>query len=319
MMGRYEYHSAFAVDIADYLAFKAALGITAASRNWYLAKFDQYCQAHDLTVFDKATIEAWVTDRLTHCGVCRSWMSFIRDMGRWMVLYRDPDAYVLDRSWVAGVNDPHPYLFTQEQLERFFAAAADFKPRSTWRHQGVAFFGLMYSMGLRTCEILRLDRPDVDLSHLSVTIKTSKAHKSRTLPMSEEIAEMLRHCDHILARLFTGRQSFFVSSAGHRVSPSAVGVAFKRIWLAAGLTWPVDAIAPRPYDLRHHFAYANLERWSRSGIDVNQMLPYLSAFMGHASFGSTFYYVHVSPDFMAAYADITQAINASVIPQVGFE
>ena len=319
MTRQYEYVSVFASDIVDYLQFKAGFGIACTSRNWHLGKFDQYCATNNLTVFDKTTIEAWVKDMLTHSGVSRSWMSYIRDMGRWMALYRDPNAYVLDPSWVAGVIDPHPYLFTQQQLEHFFTAAASFRPRSTWRWQAVGFFGLMCSMGLRTCEVLRLDRSDVDLDHLRLTIKVSKAHKGRTLPLSQDVADVLRHCDNTMGNLFPAREPFFVSSTGHRLSPSGVGVAFKRIWCQAGLTWPADATPPRPYDLRHHFAYANLERWARDGGDVNTMLPYLSAFMGHASFASTFYYVHVSPDFMDTYADVTQAIDDTVMPQVGFE
>ena len=35
------------------------------------------------------------------------------------------------------------------------------------------------------------------------------------------------------------------------------------------------------------------------------MLPYLSRYMGHATFDSTYYYIHTSPDFMDTYADIT--------------
>jgi hypothetical protein len=54
-----------------------------------------------------------------------------------------------------------------------------------------------------------------------------------------------------------------------------------------------------------------------TGDDVTAMLPYLSRYMGHATFDSTYYYVHTSPDFMAAYADIT-AQRQSLLPQVGF-
>ena len=49
------------------------------------------------------------------------------------------------------------------------------------------------------------------------------------------------------------------------------------------------------------------------------MLPYLSRYMGHATFeSSTYYYIHTSPDFMHAYADITPA-SQSLLPEVGFE
>src|SRR6476659_6240641 len=54
-----------------------------------------------------------------------------------------------------------------------------------------------------------------------------------------------------------------------------------------------------------------------AGDDVTAMLPYLPRSMGHATFASTYYYVHTSPDSLASYADIT-AQRQSLLPQVGF-
>ena len=73
---------------------------------------------------------------------------------------------------------------------------------------------------------------------------------------------------------------------------------FGRIWDQAALPRPVAGQQPRPYDFRHHFAYANIQRWMKQGNDVAAMLPYLSRYMGHATFDSTYYYVHTSPDFI---------------------
>jgi integrase len=47
-----------------------------------------------------------------------------------------------------------------------------------------------------------------------------------------------------------------------------------------------------PCTFRHHFAYACIERWRALGKDVSAMLPYLSRYMGHASFDSTYYYIN---------------------------
>ena len=99
--------------------------------------------------------------------------------------------------------------------------------------------------------------------------------------------------------------------------PAAVGVMFARIWDAAGLPRTDGGPRPRPYDFRHHFAYANIERWMRDGEDVAALLPYLSRYMGHATFESTYYYVHTSPDFMAGYGDLTAA-SAGLLPPAGF-
>ena len=56
----------------------------------------------------------------------------------------------------------------------------------------------------------------------------------------------------------------------------------------------------------------------RQGVDVTAMLPYLARYMGHAAIESTYYYIHTSPDFMDAYADITSKTQ-SLLPEVGFE
>jgi integrase len=93
---------------------------------------------------------------------------------------------------------------------------------------------------------------------------------------------------------------------------------FNRVWDQAGLARPAGGLQPRPYDFRHHFAYANVERWMAQGKDVAAMLPYLARYMGHATIESSYYYIHTSPDFMASYADITDKVQ-SVLPEVGFE
>ena len=67
----------------------------------------------------------------------------------------------------------------------------------------------------------------------------------------------------------------------------------------------------------HDFAYANIGRWMTRGMDVTAMLPYLARYMGHATIESTYYYIHTSPDFMDAYAQITQDSQA-LLPEVGF-
>ena len=102
------------------------------------------------------------------------------------------------------------------------------------------------------------------------------------------------------------------------MTASSVGQVFNRIWDEAGLPRPAGGQQPRPYDFRHHFAYANVERWARQGRDVTAMLPYLARYMGHASIESSYYYIHTSPDFMGDYAQITTDMSRALLPEVGF-
>ncbi len=310
--------SVFAPDLEAYLAFKQAMGCSGASRLWYLRQFDSYCAGHEASVFDRDTVEGWVLEQLERSGRYRSWMSYIRDFGRWLRAHGHADAYVLSDRWKAPFVPAHPYLLTGDEIDRFFTAAVHLEAQSPWRWQAVAFFTLMHSCGLRTGEVRALATAAVDLRSGHLDIIWAKGNRSRRLPLTAHVVDVLAVCDRASRQQFPSRGTFFVSAAGNPVSAAAVGVIFNQIWDQAGLPRPTHGPRPRPYDFRHHFAYANIERWMTQGKDVTAMLPYLSRYMGHAGFESTFYYVHTSPDFMRGYADITAA-GASLLPEVGFE
>ena len=316
MSGR-GFTSAFAAELDAYLAFKQNMGFCGGSRIWYLRRFDAYCSEHDRTVFDKDTVEGWVSAQLDRSGRYRSWMSYIRDFGRWLQATGASDAYVLSDRWKAPFVPPRPYLLAAREIELFFTAAATLKARSPWRWQAVAFFTLMHSCGLRTGETRALQAGHVNLDDGHIDIVWSKGNRSRRLPVTGQVAEVLGACDRTSRAHFGSRRMFFVSGAGNQVTPAAAGTVFARIGDQAGLARPAGGRQPRPYDFRHHFAYATIERWMRQGKDVSAMLPYLSRYMGHATFDSTYYYIHTSPDFMDAYAQITRQ-SQSVLPEVGF-
>jgi len=318
-MSSYGFTSAFATQLDEYIAFKKNMGFYGGSRIWYLKRFDAYCTEHNRAVFDRGTVEGWVSAQLATSGPYRSWMSYIRDFGRWLNVHGRKDAYVLSDQWKAPFVPARPYLLTSHEIELFFAAAARLGAQSPWRWQAVGFFTLMHSCGIRTGEARALLVEHVDLPGRHVEVVLSKGNRSRRLPLTGEVAEVLAVCEQASGKKFaTSRRTFFVSSTGKPVTATAVGNVFNRIWDQAGLSRAAGGRQPRPYDFRHHFAYANIERWMAQGTDVAAMLPYLSVYMGHATVESTYYYIHTSPDFMNAYAHITRQ-SQSLLPEVGFE
>src|SRR6266568_3299231 len=135
----------------------------------------------------------------------------------------------------------------------------------------------------RTGEARALQTGQVDLQREHIDIIWSKGNRSRRLPVTPQVARVLDACDQQSRARFPGRANFFVSGTGSKVSPCTAGTVFARIWDEAGLARPSDGRQPVPYDFRHHFAYACIERWRIQGKDVHAMLPYLSRYMGHAS------------------------------------
>lgn len=319
-MGTYEFTGVFAQELAGYVVFKRCMGCYGETRIWYLRSFDTYCTEHGVTAFDRQAVEGWVIfKKSSQPGSSPSWMSYIRDFGRWMRTHGYPDAYVLAESWKSRFVRSQPYLLSRGEISLFFQSAATLETISPWKWQAVAFFTLMHSCGLRTCETRRLQPKDVDLTEGFIDVLWSKGNRSRRLPLTDQIIGVLAYCDRISRQKFGQHRSwFFVSSTAAPVTPASIGVTFNRIWDQAGLKRSLGGKQPRPYDFRHHFAYANIERWMAEGRDVNAMLPYLSRYMGHATLDSTFYYIHTSPDFMDGYTTLIQQ-GQGMLPEVGFE
>ena len=318
-MSRYEYRSASAADIEAFIASKASVGISCDEREWLLGRFDAWCVERGATDFDRETVEARVRGRKSRVApTSTSWMPHIRQLGKFMVA-NGKDAYVLPDEFKAVFHRAEPYLLTEDEIERFFEAAASLDIRSPWAWQATCFFGLMSSCGLRTGECRRLREEDVCWDGCYIDIARSKANRERRLPVTDEVMEMLAACDSRTRVEIGGRRrAFFVVSSGDPVGNGGVGWIFRRIWGQAGLPERKDGKRPRPYDFRHRFAYANIERWAADGVNVDAMLPYLSRYMGHATLSSTYYHVHASPDFMAAFADAARPLG-DVYPEVGFD
>ncbi|MGY3611044.1 MULTISPECIES: hypothetical protein [unclassified Bradyrhizobium] len=72
---------------------------------------------------------------------------------------------------------------------------------------------------------------------------------------------------------------------------------FWRLSREIGLWRPDDHSGPRVHDFRHRFAIRTLLSWYREGIDVEQQLPALSTYLGHACVRDT-WYLSACPELM---------------------
>lgn len=146
-------------------------------------------------------------------------------------------------------------------------------------------------------------------------ILQSKGPKSRKVYLSRELAEYLTAYDCRISRLFPERVTFFPNRADHPYSASWLEQNFLRFWYAAFPEKKDSGTSIRAYDFRHHFVYANMNRWLREGKDVNAMLPYLMRYMGHSDVKNTLYYFHLVPDIYGGILDRSRH-SEGLIPEV---
>ena len=197
-----------------------------------------------------------------------------------------------------------PHIYTQDELRRLLRATDSYqRKRSSMEPVTMrTLVLLLYGAGLRLHEAIALDRADVDLENLLLTVRQTKFYKTRLVPFSPKLGDALaRYIDRRPALPGpTGAAPFFTMRVGTRVKKDTIEGCFFRVREQAGVQ-RVDRASyqPRLHDLRHTFAVHRLISWYRQGLDVQKLLPHLSVYLGHAHLISTQVYLSMTPELLA--------------------
>lgn len=314
--------SSMAPMIQEFLDYKHSLGYKYSSGAYYLYELDRFRELGGYPpVLSKELIESWIMLKEDISPTpYRSWISPIREFGRYLQFTGYPDTYIVSDKFIIKKYRPTPYFFTEDEISAFFTACdrVVLKKRHQGRHLVIpVFFRFLYCCGVRTCEVRLLLREHVNLKYGYVDIIHSKGLKDRRIFLPEDLNVLFAEYDKEIAAYFPDREYFFPSTTGGCYSAGAIGRNFNLIWNAAELRKKYGK-QPRAYDFRHHFAFANVNRWTEEGLNVNSMLPYLMRYMGHSSLESTYYYIHLVPEFFSTYSEKTQPLEY-LLPEVGYE
>jgi len=165
---------------------------------------------------------------------------------------------------------------------------------------------LLSVTGMRTGEILSLDRDDVDLANGVLTVRDGKFGKSRHIPLHESTGVALGRYAARRDRLCPAARdpAFFLNESGTRIKDWTIRWTFVRLSRRTGLREPAKSsgYGPRLLDMRHSFAVGTLVRWYREGVDVERHIPRLATWLGHAHVSDTYWYLSATPELMQAAA-----------------
>ena len=161
-------------------------------------------------------------------------------------------------------------------------------------------FGLIAVTGIRLSEAMGLERDDVDLDTGVLTVRLTKFGKSRLVPLHPTTNAALRsYASRRDAHLGPRYGStFLVAEQGGRLLHQYVHRVFWRLSREIGLRRLGDHSGPRVHDFRHSFAIRTLLDWHREGKNVEQQLPALSTYLGHACVRDTYWYLSACPELM---------------------
>jgi integrase/recombinase XerD len=284
-----------------------------------LADLDQFLAARHADLGPE-TFAAWcLTFEHLASGNRRNRMREVRNWCRYR-RRREPRCFVPDERLFPPVDQViRPHIFTDGQIAQLLAAA---RTRTRSANSPLCpemmrlAIVLLYTTGMRRRELTRLTVGDYDPREHTLTIRESKFHKSRLIPVSADAA---REIGGVLD--LRGRQRYPTATDSpllwHRsrgYSGGGLGSAVRALFRQAAIRTTTGQW-PRTHDFRHAFAVTVLLRWYGAGLDVQAKLPFLAHYMGHVSVVSTAYYLQfVEPLAGAASTRFAQACGALITP-----
>ena len=195
-----------------------------------------------------------------------------------------------------------PYLYSDKEIEALLRAALKLPSNGglrPWTYH--CLFGLLSVSGLRIGEAQNLELRDVDLQAGVLTIRGAKFGKSPLVPLHTSTRKVVADYVERRERMWARRpvsSYLFVSNWGNRLDGGEIRRTFYLLSRQIGLRGSSDSRGPRLHDMRHGFASKTLLRWYRAGENAEQRLPILSAYLGHAHWSDTFWYLNAMPELM---------------------
>ncbi len=210
---------------------------------------------------------------------------------------------------------PPPYVFSDQEIRRLFHAI-DTQPLSEMSNRALidpVLFRVLYGTGLRLSEALNLQLRDLDSARGTLQVRDSKNRESRTVPLTRRLVDTLEGCIAAQPGPEPGHHLFHTGDPARPADKSTIYNRFRRYLADADIPHFAPG-GPHIHSLRHGFAVQNLRRWAAGGADLAVMLPYLSAYLGHADLRGTQYYLRLTADAYPQVAAIAQAGFGYLIP-----
>lgn len=306
--------------IIGYIEEKRAVGYKFLKGSSLLKQFDTLILSKNLQIKElpKELVLLWTKKRVNETDSTRNGrISIVRGFAKYMVRL-GYEAYIIPPNAINIARYTYvPYVFSETEIKRFFQICNSYPVSniSPNRHLILPLlFRMLYGCGLRISEALNLKYDDVDLEQGILFVREAKFGKERIIPMAETLTE---HCRQYTAKVHdhTNNNSFlFPSPYGGHYNESTIYKLFRAILWEAGISH--SGKGPRLHDFRHTFSVHCLKRWVLNKGDLTNLLPYLSAYLGHVDLRGTQHYLRLTADLYPEIVAFVEQSFSFLIPEV---
>ncbi len=293
--------------VKDYLTMRRSLGFKLRDMGYNLRHFVSFMEQQRASVITTDLALRWAQQpQDVQPAQWAARLSFVRSFARYWSA-TDPRTEIPPMGLLPyRTKRATPYIYSNDEIQHLLKAARNLPPSTglrPWTYYSL--FGLMAVTGMRISEVIRLDHADVDLKQGLLTVRLTKFSKSRLIPLHPSTVKRLKRYlhrrDELCPQPLTAR--FFLSNQGTPLTDCMVRWTFIKLSRQIGLRKVGDSFGPRLHDLRHRFAVTTLLHWYQTGVDVEQRLPVLSTFLGHAHVTDTYWYLSAIPELLALTKD----------------
>ncbi len=294
--------------LEEYLATRRALGVRLEAAGRLLERFVAFAGQRGTPFVTTELALRWATE--PNRAQPAQWakrLGLVRGFARYANSV-DPRHEVPPQGLIAyRYRRPQPHIYSDREIADLIAAARALPSTTGLRPSTYAtLLALLSVTGMRTSEVLNLDRNDVDLANGVLTVREGKFGKSRYIPLHESTSLALDRYAATRDRLCPNPRdpAFFLNESGTRITESTLRWTFVRLSRRTGLREPAKSsgYGPRLIDMRHSFAVGTLVRWYRQGVDVERHIPRLATWLGHTHVSDTYWYLSATPELMQAAA-----------------
>lgn len=314
--------SGLSQDMNAMLEFRTSLGYSVHSYTYHFKSLDRFCNENypSATELNADIVLGWLQTKPGDLNVLHQRASSVRMLGKY-IASTGKKAYILPDRFIPPQKIYTPYLLSDKKLSTLFSVidAYPANPRLDALQPALfsTLFRLIYTCGLRPHEGRTLLTRNVNLKTGEVLIASTKKHKERIVVLSEDMRALANRYADKKALVHPNSPYFFPCKNGVPYTEKMLGWHFKNFVAAAN---PGTARANLPniriYDLRHRFATAVMMKWIDERRNLYNMLPYLSAYMGHSKFTQTAYYIQLIPENIKNSSGIDWVAMGSLIPEV---
>jgi integrase len=318
---KYAYSSSIAPFIEGLIDEKRASGYSYSSSANVLKELDTFCLENNstCTTVTKELADVWSIQRPTEGLNARNIrVGILRQLSKYL-LSLGIDSYL--PHYFPSKETSIAHVFSGDERLAFFESLDTMPPNIFPFGQRIlnecrVLFRLYYCCGMRLSEPLMLIWECVDLEARTIRILQSKGDKDRILFLTDDIIDMLRKYEVYIHTERPGSSWVF---PGTREDNHLNDVTVRDYFLKAWNRTPYAGMSNPPTikSFRHTFVVDRLNSWMLEGDDVQEKLPYLCKYLGHASINESLYYYHqVSESFrIIREKDKT---SDQVIPEVNF-